>query len=41
MKDFVVKSLMDQKLKQDDDVTYQNVNQSRTTEKDSNEMSTK
>ena len=34
----MVKSLMGQKLKQDDDVTDQNVNQSRTTK---NEMSTK
>ena len=38
MKQFMPKSLMGQKLKQDDDVTDQNVNQSRTTE---NEMCTK
>ena len=35
MKEFVVKSLMNQKLKQDDDVTDQSVNQSRTTQHDS------
>ena len=35
MKELMVKCLMDQKLKQDDDVTDQNVNQSRTTENDS------
>ena len=31
MKEFMVKSLKDQKLKRDDDVTDQNVNQPRTT----------
>ena len=35
MKEFMVKSLMNQKLKRDDDVTDQSVNQSRTTEHDS------
>ena len=35
MKEFMVNSLMNQKLKQDDDVTDQRVNQSRTTENDS------
>ena len=34
MKEFVMSSLMDQQLKQDDDVTDQNVNQTRTTEND-------
>ena len=34
MKEFMAKSLIDQKLRQDDDVTDQNVNQSRTTEND-------
>ena len=33
--DFMAKSLMDQKLKQDDDVTGKNVNQARTSENDS------
>ena len=35
MKEFMVKSLQDEKLKRDDDVTDQNVDQSRTTENDS------
>ena len=35
LKEFVMNSLMDQKLKQDDDVTDENVDQSRTAESDS------
>ena len=34
MKEFMAKSLMDQKLRQDDDVTDQNVNQWKTKEND-------
>ena len=34
MKEFMAKSLIDQKLRQDDDVTDQNVSQSRTTDND-------
>ena len=34
MKEFMAKSLIDQKLRKDDDVTDQNVSQSRTTDND-------